>query len=83
MQRPKLLIADEPVASLDPIAGREVMLLFKQLCSEEKITLIFTSHNVSHALNFSDRVLALKKGHVSLWDESSNLNFEDLVGEYE
>ena len=61
-RRPRLIIADEPAASLDPAAGHEVMALFRRLAKESGITLIFTSHDMEHARDYSDRVIALKNG---------------------
>jgi len=66
MQRPRLILADEPVASLDPQVAEEVMRLFLGLIRNEGITLLYTSHNMDDALVFSDRVLALREGRLSL-----------------
>ena len=66
MQRPSLVLADEPVASLDPAAAEDVMTLFAGLMRNKGITLIFTSHDVEQAAAFSDRVVALKAGRVAL-----------------
>ncbi len=66
MQRPSLVLADEPVASLDPVAAEDVMTLFAGLMRNKGITLIFTSHDVAQATAFSDRVVALKAGRVAL-----------------
>ena len=82
MAGPKMIVADEPVASLDPIAGEEVMALFAELVREEGITLLFTSHNVEHALAFSDRVLALKAGKLVLDGPSHDLHANELRGHY-
>lgn len=62
MQRPRLVFADEPVASLDPAAGEEVMELFVRLMREEGVTLLFTSHHLRHALDYGDRLIALSGG---------------------
>jgi len=62
MQRPRLVFADEPVASLDPAAGEEVMELFVRLMREEGLTLLFTSHHLRHALDYADRLVALSAG---------------------
>ncbi len=64
IRKPSLIIADEPAASLDPSAGRDVMALFSDLVKNHGITLIYTSHDMDHALQFSDRILALKHGAV-------------------
>ena len=82
MQDPELIIADEPAASLDPIAGQQVMSLFFKLCKEKKITLLFTSHNTDQALDYADRIIALKNGNISLNEKTDTLKSEDLISEY-
>lgn len=64
VRRPQLMIADEPAASLDPTAGRDVMALFSDLVRRHGITLLFTSHDMDHAISFADRVIALKAGSI-------------------
>ncbi len=64
IRRPKLLIADEPAASLDPAAGHDVMRVFSDLTQEHGITLVYTTHDMEHALDYSDRVIALKAGKI-------------------
>jgi phosphonate transport system ATP-binding protein len=78
MQRPELVLADEPAASLDPQAGEEVMQLFAALMREEKKTVLFTSHNLSHALSFADRVIAIGKGGIMIDAPSAGLSEGDL-----
>jgi phosphonate transport system ATP-binding protein len=63
---PRFLVADEPCASLDPQAGEEVMALFISLVKREGVTVLFTSHNVQHALHYGDRVLGLKGGKITI-----------------
>jgi len=82
MQQPRMIVADEPVASLDPVAGQEVMDLFHQLTREEGITLLFTSHNVQQALDYSDRILAIRQGEVVLDEDSRVLSAADLGHHY-
>ncbi|ARE83895.1 phosphate-import ATP-binding protein PhnC [Roseovarius mucosus] len=64
VRRPRLLIADEPAASLDPLSGHNVMELFTHLCRTQGITLIYTSHDMAHAMDYADRIVALKRGKV-------------------
>ena len=64
MQRPRLLMADEPAASLDPQAAEDVMGLFQRLARDEGLTLIYTTHNLDHALAYSERVIVLRQGRV-------------------
>ena len=66
MQRPAALLADEPVASLDPAAGEEVMALFSALAREDGLTLLFTTHSMAHAAGYADRVIGLRAGRIAL-----------------
>jgi phosphonate transport system ATP-binding protein len=66
MQRAEMLFADEPVASLDPAAGEEVMRLFRELVRSAGLTLVFTTHNLRHALDYADRIVALRAGRVEI-----------------
>ncbi|WP_416896627.1 MAG: phosphonate ABC transporter ATP-binding protein [Minwuia sp.] len=63
---PKLLIADEPAASLDPAAGRDIMALFTRLVDERNLTLLFTTHDMEHAVSYADRIVGLKDGVIAL-----------------
>ncbi|MBU2867380.1 phosphonate ABC transporter ATP-binding protein [Pacificibacter marinus] len=81
--KPKLLIADEPCASLDPSAGEEVMDLFFRLMREDGVTVIFTSHHMEHALSYGDRVLGLAGGKVRLDATAQSLSVKDLRGLYD
>jgi phosphonate transport system ATP-binding protein len=83
MQRPRLMVADEPVASLDPSSGEEVMRLFAELIRREGLTLLFTSHDLSHAIAYADRVIALRRGAIVLDAPSSELNVATLRALYD
>jgi phosphonate transport system ATP-binding protein len=83
MQRPRMMMADEPVASLDPSAGEEVMALFLELIRMEGLTLLFSSHNLEHAVKYSDRVLGLRRGRLELDEPSVMLDVASLRGLYE
>lgn len=80
---PEVLIADEPCASLDPAAGEDVMELFFRLVREEGVTVVFTSHNIEHALRYGDRVLGLADGGLRLDTTAASLNQSDLRGLYD
>jgi phosphonate transport system ATP-binding protein len=81
--QPKILIADEPTASLDPAAGEDVMDLFFDLARKQGVTVIFISHNIDHALQYGDRVLGLANGSLSLDARASSLSTEELRGLYD
>lgn len=83
MQRPAVMIADEPVASLDPSAAEEVMDLFARLMRDQGITLIFTSHHLNHALAYGDRIVALKDGLVVEDKPTARLRESDLEWIYD
>jgi phosphonate transport system ATP-binding protein len=83
VNRPRLLVADEPAASLDPAAGEEVMRLFFRLMREHGVTVIFTSHHIEHALGFADRVIGLRDGRLTLDARAADLTARDLRGLYD
>jgi len=62
VSEPRLILADEPVASLDPAAGEDVMQVFEEVVRAEGATLIFTTHSLDHATRYADRVLGLCHG---------------------
>lgn len=81
IHNPKLLIADEPVASLDPSTGTDVMQLFRNVAGGE-ISLIYTTHNVDHALAYSDRIIAMRDGEVAFDCPTAEVSESDLRGIY-
>lgn len=82
MQQPDIVLADEPAASLDPQAGDEVMQLFAALMRKESKTVVFTSHNLTHALQFADRVIAIGAGRILLDAPADRLKEAELRGLY-
>jgi phosphonate transport system ATP-binding protein len=82
MQRPDIVLADEPAASLDPQAGDEIMELFATLMRQEAKTVVFTSHNLTHALNFADRIIAIGNGKIMLDAPAGSIKESELRGLY-
>ncbi len=64
VQGARLLLADEPVASLDPESTRRVMELLMDLNQQQGLTLIISLHHVGLAQRYCDRVVALRDGHL-------------------
>jgi phosphonate transport system ATP-binding protein len=62
MQKPTLVLADEPVASLDPEASRSVMDLLMTVCREDNLTVICCLHQLDLALDYSTRIVGLRHG---------------------
>ena len=63
-QNPSIILADEPVASLDPIMADVVMSDFKRINKEMNITIIINIHHVDLALKYADRVIGIRAGEV-------------------
>jgi phosphonate transport system ATP-binding protein len=62
VQKAKIILADEPVASLDPVSARKVMEILRDLNQSDGLTVVVTLHQVDYALRYCDRVVALKAG---------------------
>ena len=74
IKRPKLLLADEPVASLDPKAANLIMSLLKKINEEFKITIVCNLHQVELASKYSDRIVGLLEGEIMFDKTASNIN---------
>ncbi|MBR2808706.1 MAG: phosphonate ABC transporter ATP-binding protein [Erysipelotrichaceae bacterium] len=70
-QNPKIILADEPVAALDPIMADVVMNDFKRINKELNITILINIHHVDLALKFADRVIGIKAGKI-VYDGPAN-----------
>ncbi|TFD90158.1 phosphonate ABC transporter ATP-binding protein [Cryobacterium serini] len=82
IQRPTVLLADEPVASLDPLSSAGVIELLAQISREENLTVICSLHQVHIALEFADRIVGLNAGRVVLDRPAAGLTHNDVDGIY-
>lgn len=82
VQKAKIILADEPVASLDPVSARKVMEILRDLNQTDGLTVIVTLHQVDYALRYCDRVVALKAGRKVYDGPASGLNREKLIDIY-
>ncbi|TQR16499.1 phosphonate ABC transporter ATP-binding protein [Psychrobacillus soli] len=73
-QNPDIILADEPVASLDPVTAGQVMDDFKKINQEMNITVIMNIHHVDLALAYADRIIGIRKGEVVFDGKSSMVN---------
>jgi phosphonate transport system ATP-binding protein len=64
VQNPKVILADEPVSSLDPELSREVMDLLRDLAKEQGKTLVVSLHSIDLALSHCDRIVGLREGRI-------------------
>jgi phosphonate transport system ATP-binding protein len=78
VQQPDLILADEPVASLDPMTAHEILSLLRQINREERVTLLCSLHQVDLARRFGDRVFGLCRGRVVFEGEAAALDQADL-----
>ena len=82
-QKPKVMLADEPVASLDPITSRVVMKYLKEINQELGITTIVNLHFLDLAKEFGERLIGLKDGEL-VYDgkvnDVSDKDFENIYG---
>ncbi|MCO7125061.1 phosphonate ABC transporter ATP-binding protein [Sporolactobacillus shoreicorticis] len=83
MQDPEIVLADEPVASLDPKAGIEIMQLLLEIVREKKLTMICTLHQLDLAINYAERLIALRDGEIIMDRRNKDLNSAQLNWIYE
>jgi phosphonate transport system ATP-binding protein len=82
MQQPETIFADEPVASLDPQAGEDVMQVFSDLSRRQGLTLVFVTHHLEHAVRYADRVIGLQGGSLALDAPAPTLPVQQLRSMY-
>jgi phosphonate transport system ATP-binding protein len=64
MQRPAIILADEPVSSLDPKLSRVVLDILKRICREDGITTLMSLHTLELTREYVDRVIGLRRGQI-------------------
>lgn len=77
-QAPKVILADEPVASLDPKIARQVLNYLKQVAKELGITVLCNLHQVEYAREYAERVVGLSRGAVVFDGPAGKLN-DDIL----
>jgi phosphonate transport system ATP-binding protein len=78
MQEPAIILADEPVSSLDPKLSRVVLDILKRICREDGITAVVSLHTLELTREYADRVIGLKQGQI-LFDGSTGTLTEAVV----
>jgi phosphonate transport system ATP-binding protein len=84
MQKPDLLMADEPVSALDPATSHSVMQYLEQMNREDGVTVLASLHFLSLARRYGSRILALKDGKIvfeGLPAEIDEVKFKEIYGE--
>ena len=78
IKRPLLLLADEPVASLDPKAANLILSLLKKINKEFGTTILCNLHQVDLAKKYSDRLVGLLDGKIIFDEKSESINKSNL-----
>jgi phosphonate transport system ATP-binding protein len=82
MQRPTVLLADEPVASLDPESSAAVLALLLEICQEKGLTVIASLHQVELARGWADRLVGMRSGRVVLDASPRDVSGEEVMEIY-
>ena len=64
MRSPSILLADEPVASLDPVTGRQILCLLQEVQRTHPVSILMNSHNLELSLAFSTHIVGMNQGRV-------------------
>ncbi len=84
MQEPKLILADEPVASLDPVLAHSIMQYIEKLNKEDNVSVICSLHYLDLIQRYAERVIGLKDGikvFEGLPTEINRIKFKEIYGE--
>ncbi len=82
MRKPSLLLADEPVASLDPVTGRQILALLQDIQRTEGVAILMNSHNLDQSRAVSTRLLGLHAGRIVLDGAPAAVTDADLARIY-
>ncbi len=83
MQQPQLILADEPVASLDPKLADSVLQLLRRIAADDGIPVLVSLHVLPLALAHSDRIVGLRQGRMLVSAPTAQLTAADLAGLYD
>ena len=81
-QKPDIILADEPVSSLDPKLMKEIMDLLKSICVEKGITLVTSLHFLEFAKRYGTRIIGMRNGGIVFDGKPEDLTEKDIVDIY-
>lgn len=81
-QQPKIMLADEPVSSLDPKLTQEIMSLMKKVCLEDNITFIISLHFLDIAKKYASRLIGINNGRIIFNNKPNELTEKDIINIY-
>ena len=82
MQKPAILLADAPVASLDPESSDQVMALIREIAADEGLTVVCSLHQVDLAISWADRIVGLRHGEIVLDMPTGDLSKAEVMEIY-
>jgi phosphonate transport system ATP-binding protein len=82
-QSPQALLADEPVASLDPEAAEEIMRLLRRLATEDRLGVVCVLHQPDLAMRYADRIFALRQGSCVFHARPEEIGSREIGALYE
>ena len=83
-QNPELILADEPISSLDPMSASNILSILREAALERRIPVVCSLHQIDHALAVSDRLLGMSAGRIVVDCKPSQLTADhrrDIYGE--
>ncbi len=83
LQKPQAILADEPVASLDPARAEDIMSMLVQMVQQEKQTLVASLHSIDLARKYCNRLIALKDGSIYFDLPTAEVTDQQLTGLYQ
>lgn len=79
VQQPRLILADEPVASLDPATAGPLLERIRTICREDGLTAVLSLHQLDYARAFGERILGLAAGRIALDGSPGSLDDASLA----
>mgnify|MGYP001700622318 FL=1 len=82
-KNPEIILADEPVAALDPVTAKQVMSDFRKINQDMNISILINIHHVELALEYADRIIGIRAGKIVYDGPSENVTQDVLNTIYE
>lgn len=82
VQNPEIILADEPVASLDPVIGREILELLEEINRQRGTTILCNLHQLEYAKTFGQRIIGVRKGVIQYNGVANEIREKDLAAIY-
>lgn len=82
VQQPRIILADEPIASLDPESSVQILSLLKDICRRDRIAVLVSLHQVEFARQFADRIIGMASGQIVCDRDSVTLEENEIHALY-